>query len=73
MTAQAFHILLSLAGEERHGYAIMREVEALSGGQVKLGPVTLYGAVQRMLEDGWIEETTGRPMRKQPSAAATAG
>jgi DNA-binding PadR family transcriptional regulator len=57
MTTAAFHILLSLADEDRHGYAIMREVELRSGAKIKLGPGTLYGALQRMLEDGWIEET----------------
>ncbi|MBL8174342.1 MAG: helix-turn-helix transcriptional regulator [Bryobacterales bacterium] len=57
MTTSEFHILLSLADGARHGYAIMREVELRSAGQVKLGPGTLYGAIQRMLESGWIEET----------------
>lgn len=57
MTNAAFHILLALADQDRHGYAMMREVELGSGGEVKLGPGTLYGALQRMLEDGWIEET----------------
>ena len=51
-----FHILLALAGGERHGYGIMQEVERRSGGGVKLGPGTLYGAVKRMLQSGWIEE-----------------
>ena len=51
-----FHILLALAGEERHGYGIMQEVERRSGGAVRLGPGTLYGAVKRMLQAGWIAE-----------------
>lgn len=59
MTTSEFHILLSLADEPRHGYAIMREVDLRSAGQVKLGPGTLYGAIQRMLDTGWIEETDG--------------
>lgn len=59
MTNSEFHILMALADGDRHGYAIMREVEVRSEGQVKLGPGTLYGAVQRMLESGWIEETEG--------------
>ena len=66
MTTAAFHILLALADQDRHGYAIMREVELRSGGEVKLGPGTLYGALQRMLEDGWIEETE-RPGDDEPS------
>lgn len=61
MTNSAFHILLALADKDRHGFAIMREVELRSGGDVKLGPGTLYGALQRMLEDGWIEETEAPP------------
>lgn len=56
MTNAAYYILLSLAGQELHGYAIMREVEMQSAGSVKLGPGTLYGVLQRMLEDGWIKE-----------------
>lgn len=59
MTNSEFHILMALADGDRHGYAIMREVEVRSEGQVKLGPGTLYGAVQRMLESGWIEESDG--------------
>ena len=51
-----FHILLALAGGERHGYGIMQEVERRSDGTVRLGPGTLYGAVKRMLESGWIAE-----------------
>jgi DNA-binding PadR family transcriptional regulator len=44
----------------------MREVELRSGGEVKLGPGTLYGALQRMLDDGWIEETDG-PADEEPN------
>jgi DNA-binding PadR family transcriptional regulator len=56
-----FHILLSLGEEERHGYAIMQDVAARSGGEVRLGAGTLYRSIQRMLEDGLIEETRERP------------
>lgn len=59
MTTSEFHILLAISDEERHGYAIMREVEHRSAGQVKLGPGTLYGAIQRMLDSGWMKETDG--------------
>ncbi len=61
MTNAAFYVLLSLADQELHGYAIMREVELQSAGSVKLGPGTLYGVLQRMLEDGWINEHEPRP------------
>jgi DNA-binding PadR family transcriptional regulator len=47
-------ILLSLAPGPKHGYAIMKEVEILSGGRVLLSTGTLYGALKRLLEDGWI-------------------
>jgi DNA-binding PadR family transcriptional regulator len=50
-----FFILLSLADEPRHGYAILQDVEALSQGRVQLGTGTLYGAIKRLLEQGWIE------------------
>jgi DNA-binding PadR family transcriptional regulator len=55
------HILLALADEERHGYGIMKEVEDRTGGEVRLGPGTLYGAIKRMLADGLIEESDERP------------
>src|SRR4051812_47120038 len=55
-----FEILLSLAAEDRHGYAIMQDVERRSGGAVPLGPGTLYGAIKRMLDAGWIREVSAR-------------
>ncbi len=55
------YILLSLADGQRHGYGIMREVEARTGGQVNLWPATLYGAIKRMLAAGLIEEASARP------------
>ena len=51
------HILLALADGARHGYAIKQEVEERSGGEVRLGPGTLYEAVQRLEDAGYIEET----------------
>lgn len=56
-----FHILLALRDEEKHGYAIMRDVEALSDGAVKIGPGTMYGSIKRMLAGGLIEESDERP------------
>jgi DNA-binding PadR family transcriptional regulator len=55
LTETTFFILLSLALEPRHGYAIMKEVGALSEGRVQLGTGTLYGALKRLLAQGWIE------------------
>lgn len=56
-----FHILLALAGDERHGYAILQEVEQLTGGELRLEPGTLYRALHRMLKDGWVAESARRP------------
>lgn len=56
----AFQILLSLADGDRHGYAIMRQVEEQTGGRVRLGPGTLYSSIQGLLEAGLIEEVEGR-------------
>jgi len=53
------HILLSLADAELHGYAIKRQVEERSGGAIRLGPGTLYEAIQRLEADGLIEESRG--------------
>jgi DNA-binding PadR family transcriptional regulator len=57
----AFHILVALADGERHGYSIMREVTARTGGTVRLSPSGLYGAIKRLLEEGLIEELAERP------------
>lgn len=57
------HILLALADGEKHGYAIMNEVEVLTEGSVTMGPGTLYGTVKRMLSAGLVEETAERPDR----------
>ena len=56
-----FHILLALVGEERHGYAIIQDVEARTGGELRLSAGTLYRSIQRMLEQGLIVETHERP------------
>ncbi len=61
LTPVAFEILLALADGERHGYSIMREVERRSSGTVSLHPGTLYRALARLLESGWIEELAERP------------
>lgn len=56
-----FHILLALADEDRHGYAIIRDVETRTDGELKLSAGTLYRSIQRMLEQGLIVETSERP------------
>jgi len=61
LTPAVLHILLALADGERHGYGIMQEVTRRAGGQVKMGPGTLYGSLKRMLADGLIEEAGERP------------
>ncbi len=56
-----FHILLALAEDDRHGYAIIQDVAARTNGELKLSAATLYRSVQRMLEQGLILETRERP------------
>ena len=56
-----FHILLAVADEDRHGYAIIQDIEARTGGALKPGAGTLYRSIQRMLEQGLIVETRERP------------
>jgi len=61
LSPAVFHILAALATAERHGYGIMREVEADTGGALKLGPGTLYGCLKRMLDAGLVEACDERP------------
>ena len=56
-----FHLLLALAHQERHGYALMRDVAAESGGRIALGPGTLYGALKRLLALRLVSESDHRP------------
>jgi DNA-binding PadR family transcriptional regulator len=56
-----FHILVALAEEDRHGYAIIQDVAARTGGALKLSAGTLYRSIQRMLEDGLLAEVHERP------------
>lgn len=60
LTPAVFHILLALSNGERHGYGIMKQVEADSQGKVTMGPGTLYGSLKRMLEAGLVEESDKR-------------
>jgi DNA-binding PadR family transcriptional regulator len=61
LSPAVFEILLSLSDEDRHGYAIMRDVERRSGGGTRLRPGTLYRAVARLVDDELIEELDARP------------
>jgi DNA-binding PadR family transcriptional regulator len=61
LTPPVFHILLSLADEDRHGYGIMRDVAQQTGARLQMGPGTLYGCLKRMLAAGLIEESGERP------------
>lgn len=56
----AFHILMALADEEKHGYAIMREIAASTENKIRLGPATLYSSIRRLVENGLIIESSHR-------------
>jgi len=58
-----FHILMALADGDRHGYAIIQDVEARTDGDLRLGAGTLYRSIHRMLEQGVIVESGRRPAR----------
>jgi DNA-binding PadR family transcriptional regulator len=58
LTPIVLHILLALAAGERHGYAIAQEIESATAGQVRAGPGTMYGSIQRMLTANLVEEAT---------------
>jgi len=69
LSPAALHILLALAGEDLHGYAIMREVARQSDGRYKLGPGTLYDNLERLLSQGMVRESArsssaGHPRRR---------
>ena len=62
LTPVVLHMLLALAGERqgKHGYALAKEVEDVSRGQIRMGPGTLYGSIQRMIDADLIEESSRR-------------
>jgi DNA-binding PadR family transcriptional regulator len=66
LSPAALHILLALASEDRHGYGIMREVARQSDGRYKLGPGTLYDNLQRLLDQGIVEERSPRSLSDDP-------
>src|SRR6266568_4516799 len=61
LTPAMFHVLLALAGDDLHGYAILKEVELRTGGKVRLSTGTLYGIIKRLLNDGLIVELRSLP------------
>jgi DNA-binding PadR family transcriptional regulator len=63
-----FHVLLSLAEQEQHGYGIMQEVLERTGGKVRLWPATLYGTIKRLMEEGLTEEAAARPASERDDA-----
>lgn len=65
LSPSQFYILLALAERDLHGYGIMQDVSKRTGGAVRIGPGTLYSAIDRLLERGWIQETDA------PAAAAS--
>ena len=56
-----FHVMLALAGDERHGYAILQEIASLTDSELRIEPGTLYRTLHRMLKDGWVAESARRP------------
>ncbi len=65
LQAATFHILLALADEDRHGYAIIQDVAERTGGAIRLSAGTLYRTIQRMLDEGLIVEPRERPAPDQ--------
>jgi DNA-binding PadR family transcriptional regulator len=59
LTPAVFRVLLALAQGDRHGYGILKEVLRQTDGEVRLGPGTLYGTLQRLMELDWVQETDG--------------
>ena len=71
LTEAVYYILLSL-DQPMHGYGIMQNTEELSGGRVRLAPGTLYGALNSLLEKGWIEALPGSNSRRKKEYRITA-
>lgn len=66
LSPAALHILLALASEDRHGYGIMREIARQSDGRYKIGPGTLYDNLQKLLDQGIVEERSPRSAGDDP-------
>ena len=65
LPSATFHILMAVASEYRHGYAIIQDIEQRTGGALRLSAGTLYRSIQRMLEQGLLVETNERPAPEQ--------
>jgi DNA-binding PadR family transcriptional regulator len=65
LPAASLHIVLALLEGETHGYALTRRVQEQTGGAVRMGPGTLYGTLNRLVDDGLIVETTNRVPRSE--------
>jgi DNA-binding PadR family transcriptional regulator len=65
LTPAMFHVLLALAGDDLHGYAILKEVDLRTNGKVRLSTGTLYGIIKRLLADGLVVERRTRPADPQ--------
>lgn len=63
LTPAVVHVLMALSGGARHGYAIAKDVLRITDNRIRLGPGTLYGTLQRLMECGWVEETSA-PVRR---------
>jgi DNA-binding PadR family transcriptional regulator len=61
LTPAMFHVLVALADGDRHGYAVIQDVSARTGGRVEIGTGTLYGIIKRLLADGLVIESKRRP------------
>ena len=66
LSPPTLHILLALASADRHGYGIMQEVARQSEGQYKLGPGTLYDNLQKLMDEGLVDEVTRQTRRDDP-------
>ncbi len=72
LTPALFHVLLALADSEKHGYAILKEIEQRTGGQVVLSTGTLYGIIKRLLADGMIRESAAGSDERRTAYRLTA-
>ncbi|MFL6448864.1 MAG: PadR family transcriptional regulator [Bryobacteraceae bacterium] len=68
LSEPVLYILTSLAEQPRHGYALLKDVEILSEGRLRLSTGTLYGAIQRLLEGGWIERWEQEDVSREKQA-----
>lgn len=73
LTESYFYILLCLYRHANHGYGIMQEAGELSGGRVRIGSGTMYGAVSNMMKKGWIAECDGEPEDRTAGESRNAG